>query len=90
MVAMAVALVGSTSIPLLWTRKPKNFPEDTPNAHRSALISFLTYLLCHPHSPLTPDASYHEIWPSSLVDRLHLRFLTLKASQYSKNCPWVF
>ena len=32
MVAMVVALAGSTSIPLLWTKKPINFPEDTPNA----------------------------------------------------------
>ena len=31
-VAMAMALAGFTSIPLLWTRKPKNFPKDTLNA----------------------------------------------------------
>ena len=38
MVAMAVAFVGSTSIPLLWTRNRKNFPTDTSKAHFSGFI----------------------------------------------------
>ena len=44
MVAMIVALVGSTSIPLLWTRKPKNFPKDTPNVHLRGFILSLKVL----------------------------------------------
>ena len=43
-VAMAVALVGSISIPLLCTRKPRNFPEDIPNAHLRGFILSLKAL----------------------------------------------
>ena len=38
MVAMVVVLIGSTSIPLLWTKKPRNVPKDTPKAHLRGFI----------------------------------------------------
>ena len=38
MVAMANAFFRSISIPRLCTKKPKNFPVDTPNAHLRGFI----------------------------------------------------
>ena len=43
-VAMVVALAGSTSIPSLCTRKPKNFLKDTPNTHLRGFILSLKAL----------------------------------------------
>ena len=44
MVVIAVALARSTSIPLSWTRNPKNFPKDTPKAHLWGFILSLKTL----------------------------------------------
>ena len=38
MVAMVVVMAGSTSIPLLWTKKPRNVLKDTPKAHLRGFI----------------------------------------------------
>lgn len=38
MVAIAVTLAGSTFIPLLWAKNPKNFPADTLKAHFNRFI----------------------------------------------------
>ena len=32
MVVIAIAFFGLTSIPLLWTRNPRNFPAETPKS----------------------------------------------------------
>ena len=56
MVAMVVTLVGSMSIPVLWTKNPRNFLADTPKAHFSRFI--LNLKILHLSNTFQPKRHY--------------------------------